>query len=145
MLQAFLSQIDWWAIYTVIALILGYVVIGLVLSIKDGKSELITIGKWILEEFLPMCGGYIFTVFIAALPSLALAPKYVEWFKTLPLTIFAFITAMLIGKIKAALQEIFPWIPDIPVIEAGRIKARKAAKAAAIAAKAKPAAARSPT
>jgi hypothetical protein len=146
LLQAFLSQINWWAIYTLIALVIGYAFMGLVLSLKDGTTELEGMGKWILETFLPMLGGYLLAVFIAAFTTLVvvnanLAPAYTKWFQCLPLSIFAFLTAMLVGKIKAQLQEIFPWIPDIPVLEAGTIAKKKAA----IAAKAKPAAARPPT
>ncbi len=122
--KAFIGQIDMWALYVVIALILGNLFLGLIEAIKYGKTELTKMGDWIVKRLIPMSGGYLFAVFIGTLPAMA-GTAYAEWFKALPLTTFAFIVMTIGGKIKTQFQDIFPGlpIPDIPILEKGKAAA----------------------
>jgi len=109
----FVSGVNMGALYTIVVLILANLFFGLVLAIKGGKLELVKLADWITKRIVPYGLGYLGTVGIAALPALASA-DYAEWFKALPITVFVFIVATLVGKLKEQLQELGLLIPNLP-------------------------------
>lgn len=115
--NAFIANVDVWALYFILACILGNLFLGLILALKGGKLELVKLADFLKERVIPYCGGYLVVVVLAAIPGLAGA-DYAEWFRAMPLTAFAFIAASLTGKLKEQLQQLGLPIPNIPLLEA---------------------------
>jgi hypothetical protein len=109
----FVAGVNIGALVTIVVLILANLFFGLVLAIKGGKLELVKLGDWITKRIIPYGLGYLGTVAIAALPTLASA-EYAEWFKALPITVFVFIVATFVGKLKEQLQALGLPIPNLP-------------------------------
>lgn len=109
----FVSQVDVWALVTLAILILANLVLGLVSALMFGKLELTKLADFLKVRVLPYMGGYLVTVVVAAVP-VSVDAEYAGWFKALPLTVFAFVVASLVGKLKEQLQALGLPLPNLP-------------------------------